>query len=150
MLASKGDYFLICDADLSTPIEELGNFLKYDADIIIGSRALKSSKVKTTFYKKIMGRFGNLLINLLAVRGIKDTQCGFKLFKKKCKILFEKQTIDRWGFDFEILHMAQKKGFSVKEKPVIWRSYQKSKVKFTDYFKTLYELMKIVLNDIKG
>jgi dolichyl-phosphate beta-glucosyltransferase len=152
MLAGEGDYLLFTDADLSTPIEELDKFLNYtDYDIIIGSRALKESKVTTKSHKKLLGKAANLLINLLAVRGIKDTQCGFKLFKQKiAKQLFSRQLINRFGFDFEILFLAQKKGYSIKELPVMWVNAEGSKVKPTDYFRTFGELLKIRINQIKG
>jgi dolichyl-phosphate beta-glucosyltransferase len=153
MLIAKGDYLLFTDADLSTPIEEIDSFLgdikKYD--IVVASRALPQSEVKSSWYKILLGRIGNALISMLAVKSIKDTQCGFKLFTKKAaKTIFPKQTVDRWGFDFEILHIAQKLGFRIKERPVHWKATQKSKVKTTDYLKTLLELINIKLNDIRG
>jgi dolichyl-phosphate beta-glucosyltransferase len=135
----------LCDADLSTPIEELDKFLSYagEYDIVIGSRAMSGSSVETSLVKKLLGRFGNLMIGVLLIHGIKDTQAGFKLFSSKTKVVFEKQTVDRWGFDFEILHLAQRLGFKIKEIPVKWINAEGSKVKPTDYFKTLGELLKI-------
>jgi dolichyl-phosphate beta-glucosyltransferase len=153
MLMAKGEYVLFLDADLSTPIEELGEFLKLikKYDVVIGSRAIKGSKVKTSWYRKLLGRIGNFFISILAVKNIKDTQCGFKLFRKEAaKKIFEKQTINGWGFDFEILHIAQKLGFSIKEQPVNWTLGKESKVKLTDYPKTLIELFKIWINELKG
>ncbi len=153
ILMATGDYILFADADLSTPIEELKTFLplikKYD--IVIGSRAARGARVTSAWYKILLGRIGNVFISWLAVKEIKDTQCGFKLFRAKiAREIFEKQTINRWGFDFEILHIAQKKRYSIKEQPVHWRIAQKSKVKLGDYLKTLLELIKIKINDIQG
>ena len=154
MLAAKGDYMYLCDSDLSTPIEELDNFLKYkeEYDIVIGSRALAQSNVKTSLLRKFLGRFGNFLINAILIKDLKDTQAGFKLFNRKCKILFEKQRIERWGFDFEILYLAERLKFRVKELPVEWEHKEDSRVKPLDYFKTLSELIKIRLTkyDLNG
>ncbi len=150
VLAARGDLIFMCDADLSMPITELDKFLKHKEDIVIGSRALKQSEVKTGFIKKILGRIGHGIISLLIIKNIKDTQCGFKLFKKDCKKIFEKQTIDRWGFDFEILFLARKLGFGIKEIPIKWTNSHGSKVKMSDYPKTLLEVLKIRLNDIRG
>lgn len=147
ILAAKGEYMYLCDADGSTPIQELEKFLelKEEYDIVIGSRALAESDVETSFLKKFLGRMGNLMISVLLIRGIKDTQAGYKLFNKKAKVLFENQTIDRWGFDFEILYLAQKLDFKIKEIPVQWENREFSHVKPSDYFKTLVELIKIRL-----
>ena len=154
VLASKGGLILVCDADLSTPINELDKFLKYadEYDIIIGSRALKESRIliKQPYCKILLGKLGNLMIRVLAVHGIKDTQCGFKLFKSKAKELFERQAINRWGWDFEILFMAQRKGYKIKELPVSWLNRKESRVKMLDYPKTLLELIRIRMNSLMG
>jgi dolichyl-phosphate beta-glucosyltransferase len=152
VLKSKGDVILFTDCDLSTPIQELNNFLKIidNYDIIIGSRALNRSQVKIRLFKKILGKIGNMFISIF-VKNIKDTQCGFKLFKRNTiNKIFTKQTINRWGFDFEILFLAQKYNFKIKEEPVKWTEDKESKVKLTDYPKTLLELIKIKYNDING
>lgn len=154
ILVSKGEIILITDCDLSTPIEEFDKLITYinDYEIVIGSRALPESdvQVRQSLYKVILGKLGNLLIRLIAVKGIKDTQCGFKIFKKSTKIIFEKQTIKRWGFDFEVLFLAQKFNFKIKEVPVIWINDTRSKVRLSSYPKTLWELFKIRINDIRG
>ncbi len=153
MLLANGDYALFTDADLSTPIEELDTFLsliqKYD--IVIGSRALKGARVQNRWYRALLGKIGNVFISLIAVKGIRDTQCGFKLFRRSTiHPLFTKQTIDRFGFDFEILHIAQKKRYSIKEQPVTWINSRDTKVTILDYPKTLFELLKIEFNDLLG
>ncbi len=150
---AKGDYILYMDADMSTPLEELKIFLQYikKYDIVIASRKTPDSLVKTRFYKKILGRISHLPIKLLLVNDIKDTQCGFKLFKKEvAKRLFKMQKIMRWGFDFEILFLAQKNGYVIKEKGVRWVEDKNSKVKLIDYPKTMIELFKIKYYDYKG
>ena len=114
MLAAKKDYVLFMDADNSTKIQEIEKFktsIKTGADIVIGSRALKSSIItkKQNFIRIFIGKFGNFLIQLFLIKGIKDTQCGFKLFKKEVsQKLFYQQKIDGWGFDVEILVLAKK------------------------------------------
>lgn len=147
ILAANFSLILFSDADFSTPIEELDKFLTYldQYDIIIGSRGMKDSQISIhqPFFKEWLGRLGNKSIQILLLPGIADTQCGFKLFKKKASIVFTKQTIWRWGFDFEILWLARQMGFKIKEIPVLWKNDQRSKVKSLDYLKTLGELLKI-------
>jgi len=104
MLAAKKKYVLFSDADLSTPIEELEKFSKFKEkyDIIIASRALKQSNIKESqpFYRVLMGKTFNLIVNLVLFLGIHDTQCGFKLFSRKsAQEIFKKQTFERFSFD---------------------------------------------------
>ncbi|PIS42879.1 MAG: hypothetical protein COT24_01205 [Candidatus Kerfeldbacteria bacterium CG08_land_8_20_14_0_20_40_16] len=150
MLKARFTVVLFSDADFSTPIEDLEKLLPYlkEYDIVIGSRGMKESQVSVhqPFYKEWLGKLGNKFIQLLIVPGIKDTQCGFKMFKKETLIIFRKQTIERWGFDFEILMLAKRMGFKIKEVPVKWRNDFRSKVRFFDYLKTLGELLKIKWN----
>lgn len=153
--ASIGEAVLFLDADYSTKIEELDNFLpqlKQGYDIIIGSRALPDSQILASqpFFKVAIGKLGNLLIQLLAVPGILDTQCGFKLFSKKSLIIFDKQTITGWLFDVELLSLARKYNFKILELPIKWENNKFSRVRPADYFKTLAELIKITLNDLRG
>lgn len=155
MAAVAGDLLLFIDADYSTSIDELDKFFPYfdsGYDIVIGSRGLKESNVivPQNKIKVILGRFGNKLIQLLAVRGITDTQCGFKAFNRRAVILFSLLTINRWGFDFELLYLANKFGFKTKELPVTWKNDRDSKVKWYSYFFTLIELIKIKINNLKG
>lgn len=150
VLSAKHDYVLFMDADLSTPIEEISSLQKYATqyDIVIASRAMTDSKIKNPqlFFRRLFGLFGKKIIGLFAVRGIKDTQCGFKLFKKDiARKLFEKQKINRWGFDFEIMFLAQKFGYCIKEVPVVWYARIESKLKFKDYITTLFELISLRL-----
>lgn len=150
VLNAKYDHVLFMDADLSTSIEELSSLQKYadEYDIVIASRAMTDSRIENLqpFFRRLFGLFGKKIIGLFVVRGIKDTQCGFKLFKKEAaRKLFEKQKINRWGFDFEILFLAQKFGYSIKEVPVVWYARIESKLKFKDYITTLLELISLRL-----
>ena len=153
MREAVGDLKLFMDADNSTKISELDNFLpkiRQGYSVVIASRALKESQVKPqVWFKVLAGKIGNKLIQLLVIPGVRDTQCGFKLFTKEAAALFAKQTIDRWGFDFEILFLAKREQFKILEMPIVWINHSDSRVKTWDYFKTFIELIKIRLNDLQ-
>ena len=157
MLHAERDYLLFSDADLSTPIEEIEKFLpwlKEGYDVVIASRALKGSdiKIKQPFYRVFIGKTFNKIVQIIATRGIKDTQCGFKLFTKKAaKRIFPKQKLERFGFDVEILYLTKKFGFKIKEVPVIWINAEGSKVSpIKDSIDMLKDLFIIRLNDLLG
>jgi dolichyl-phosphate beta-glucosyltransferase len=150
MLAAKGQYLLFSDADLSTPIEEVRRFLKFleaGDDIVIGSRALEDSKVEIhqSFHRELMGRIYNLIARALSFKGIMDSQCGFKCFKSAvAKDLFALQKISGFSFDAEILFLAQKKGYKIREEPVIWRNSSQSRVQLIkDPIAMFFDLLKI-------
>ena len=155
MLAAQGQWRLLMDADGSTDIKEIDKLLKYiqNYEVIIGSRYLdkKSIKIKQPLNRRIVSRLGNVIVRV--VLGIKsvDTQCGFKLFSGDAtERIFPKQTIDRWGFDVEILAIAIKLGYKIKEVPVDWFDAEGSLVKKTAIFKTLKEIWQVKINLIKG
>ncbi len=153
MLLAQGDLVLMTDADLSTPIEELDRFLRLveTADVVIGSRALPGAAVQTVWYRKLLGRLGHLMIAALAVRGITDTQCGFKLFRREAVAkVFPKQTLERYGFDFEVLFLAQRQGLRIHEEPVRWVNDPLSKVRWRDYPGTLAEVLHVAWNRVRG
>lgn len=154
MLAAKGEIILLTDADLSVPIIEflkLLQFLSPETPIVIGSRGLNESNVKNSFIKVLLGKIGNLFIQIL-LPGIHDSQCGFKLFlNKPAKILFSKQKLNGFGFDFEVLFLARKLNLGIVELPITWRSTdRKSSVRFYHYFLTLAELFKVMYNALTG
>ncbi len=144
---ATGDLILFIDADNATPIEELTKFLKIDADVVIGSRYLPESRIerKQSKLRIFIGRLGNLVISFLVIKNIKDTQCGFKLFKKTvAKELFSELQTYRFGFDIEILARAQKKRMKIVEVPVTWLHNNNSRVRpIRDALKTLSDLIKI-------
>jgi dolichyl-phosphate beta-glucosyltransferase len=154
--AARGAVVLFMDADNATPLSEYEKFkplLKEGAGVVVGSRAVDRSQVKIPqpLYRQALGRLANLLIQVMAVPGIKDTQCGFKAFTRKAALgIFPRQTIHRFGFDFELLFLARKYGFPVREVPVQWFNSPASKVRMGDYPHTLIELFTIRLNDWKG
>lgn len=123
MLEAKGDFILFLDADMSTPINQLKQCLKEKTDVVIGSRALKDSviSVHQPFYREILGKTFNKLVQLFAVPGIWDTQCGFKLFSKKAaKEIFSRARLNGFSFDVEALYLARRLGFKIREVPVVW------------------------------
>lgn len=155
-LDAQGEVVLFMDADNATPLSEFEKFrpfLKDGIEVMVGSRAKDRSQVKIPqpLYRQALGRLANLLIQIMVVPGIWDTQCGFKAFARKAaRRIFTLQTIQRFGFDFELLFIAHKSGFSMKEVPVQWFNSPYSKVRFGDYFHTLFELFTIRWNELKG
>ena len=158
MLASKGKYALLTDADLSSPIEEMpkleravieGNF-----DLALGSRGVEGSLVEIhqPWIREIGGKAFNQLMRLVTGLPYLDTQCGFKLLKMSCcRDLFERQTIEDFGFDVEILYLAKKMGLRAKEVPVVWRHREGSKVRLgRDALSTIRGLFRIRWNDWRG
>lgn len=149
---ASGEYILMTDADHSTPIEELDRFipLMNEFDIIIGSRYLKDShvKIKQPLTRVLIGRIGNALIQLFLINNIKDTQCGFKLFKHAtAKNVFALQKVHRWGFDMEIIAIAQSLDYKIKEIPVSWFDSPESRFRpLKDCLYTFLELLYIKLN----
>lgn len=133
-LEAKGAHVLFCDADLATPIEEVEKlmpFVREGYDVVIGSRALDASDIRARQprLRETMGKTFNVIVQMLAMRGIRDTQCGFKLFTRKAADrLFPLQTIDGFAFDVELLVLAQKLGLRVREVPVVWFHVEASKV----------------------
>jgi dolichyl-phosphate beta-glucosyltransferase len=132
--ASRGDTVLVTDADLSTPIEELGKLesaLAAGAGVAIGSRSIKGSRVELSqpIYRVLMGKAFNVLVQIVLLPGIWDTQCGFKLFRGDiAREVFEGLTTDGFGYDPEVLFLAKKKGVKIAEVPVVWRNSAPTKV----------------------
>ncbi len=125
MLKARGRYLLFADADNSTPIEQADKLLKYieKYEVVIGSRYNNGGREARPqpIHRIIGSRALNLIIQLLTVPGIKDTQCGFKLFQREAaKKIFQRQTFERFSFDIEILAIAKKCGFRVYEAGIMW------------------------------
>lgn len=134
MLEAAGEYVLMCDADLATPIEELDGFRKYmeaGADVVIASRPLRESQLvrRQPIYREMAGRAFNLAVQIMAVPGIHDTQCGFKFFTREAaQQLFSMSVRQGWDFDIEILFLARRFGYRIAEVPVHWYHRDGSKV----------------------
>lgn len=154
---AEGNHILFMDADNATHIEEVGEFWPYfkkGFDVVIGSRHIKGSKivVEQPWYRKLLGRAANLLIQIVILHGIKDTQCGFKAFTRKAaREIFAVQEIAGWGFDMEILVIARKWGYKIKEMPVSWYNIGESRLRpIKAALRTLKDLFRIKWNSITG
>lgn len=155
-LAARGERVLFSDADLSTPIEEVEKLLSLmeEADVAIASRALADSDVTVhqPWYREGMGRMFNVIVQTFALRGIRDTQCGFKCFTREaaravCQLL----TCDRFAFDVEMLYLARKQGFIIREAPVTWINSEKSTVcPVSDSASMILDVLRIRWNDLRG
>lgn len=149
MLEAQGEYRFICDADLSMPIEEIVKFLppnSVDGDVVIGTREGKGARrIGEPFKRHMMGRVFNLIIKLTILPGYEDTQCGFKMFTKRAaEDLFAIQKLNGIGFDIELIYLARKKGYKIKEVPITWYYDADSRMRlFKDSLKALLEIWQI-------
>ncbi len=156
MLQARGEYGFICDADLAMPITELPKFLPPQQNgyqVAIGSREVEGSiRYDEPAYRHLMGRVYNWLIKVMAVPGFEDTQCGFKCFHTSVmEDLFSHQTIDGWGFDVELLYVAQKRGYRIVEVPIDWHYQTESKVRpIQDTIGMIHDLIRVRQNDRLG
>ncbi len=125
MLAARGDYRFMCDVDLSMPIDEVPRFLPPQTrgyDLVIASRQGAGAKrVGEPRLRYLMGRVHSTIVKLIAIRGFKDTQCGFKMFSRQAaEDLFRVQQIEGIGFDVELLLIARSRGYTIQQIPVTW------------------------------
>ncbi|MCY4537090.1 MAG: glycosyltransferase family 2 protein [Chloroflexi bacterium] len=125
MQAAKGEWRFICDADLSMRIEEIVRFLPPASDgfdLIIASReAPGAQRVDEPEYRHMIGRINNWIIKLAALADFEDTQCGFKMFSRSAALdLFGVQKMNGIGFDVELLYIAKRRGYKIKEVPITW------------------------------
>jgi len=157
MLSARGRIVLFSDADLSSPIEEAPKLLQAlagGADIAIGSRWLRAETQtqRQPLYRQVFGRVFNLLLRLTLGLQFKDTQCGFKAFKRPAvQAIFPLQKIERWGFDPEILFLARKFGFKVQEVPVAWGHSGGTRINpLIDGSRMFLEMLHIRWNDLTG
>jgi dolichyl-phosphate beta-glucosyltransferase len=157
MGVSRGAYTLFADADLSLPIEDADRFLETlqaGTDVAIGSRAVPgaSERGEQQRLRQSMSRIFNRLVRSLAVRGMRDTQCGFKAFKGDvARALFSVQRIDGFGFDVEVLRIAQRRGYRIEEVPVTCDYHPSSSVRqFRHAASMILDLLRIVWHDRRG
>jgi dolichyl-phosphate beta-glucosyltransferase len=157
MLSSEGRLRLFADADGATPIVELERLeraMAAGADIAVASRAVKDQSVSVcgSLHRKIMGTAFNLIVQTLAVPGIRDTQCGFKLFTEQAvDQTFRLQRIDGFGFDVETLFLASKFNLKVAEVPVNWNNIPGTKVSLLcDSYKMLRDIFIVRMNDLRS
>jgi glycosyltransferase involved in cell wall biosynthesis len=157
MLQALGEVVLFTDSDLSAPIEEaerLFDAIAAGADIAIGSRWLESGRQthRQPLYRQFFGRCFNAVTRAVMGLPFADTQCGIKAFTREAaQTVFQLQTIERWGFDPEILFIALKRGFRVVEVPVSWAHDERSRVSYLkDGLKMLEEIAIIRWNALRG
>ena len=147
VLASRGEWVLITDADLSTPIEDLERLERRtsEADVVLGSRAVAESEIvrHQPIYRELMGKSFNLIIRSIGLVGLHDTQCGFKLFRGPvARELFERTKVDHFAFDVEVVWLAQKAGHRVVEEGVTWEDSPNSRVSpIGDSWKMLVDVL---------
>ena len=157
MLEAKGEWRLFSDADLSTPIDELdklwGRLSESGAQIAIGSRALDRSLigVHQPGFRESAGRIFNAVMRGVTGLPFADTQCGFKLFREDAaREVFARQTLERFGFDVEVLFVARKLGYKAVEVPVRWNHAEGSKVGMFTGLHAFGELAEVRFNDLMG
>lgn len=168
IMKAQGEYIYMADADLSTPITELKKLSVWskdqDFDIVVASReGIGAERVGEPAYRHVMGRVFNFWVQLIALPGIQDSQCGFKLFKKKAaKDIFSRLQI--YGsdskqikgayfgaWDVEVLYLARKLGYTVKQVPVTWVHVKTTRISpIRDSFKMALDVVKVRINDVKG
>ena len=157
MLAARLGHVLFTDADLSTPIEETGKLraaLAGGADVAIGSRRLARSDVQVhqPWLRELAGRTFSRLVSLLLLPGIRDSQCGFKAFRRPAaREVFARQRLQGFGFDAEVLWLTRRLGYRVAEVPIVWRDDRRSNVRLLrDSGGMLLDLGRVRLNAWMG
>jgi dolichyl-phosphate beta-glucosyltransferase len=156
MLEARGKAVLMADADLATPIEELGKLLPHlsnGVQVAIGSRKMPGARIEVhqPVLREAMGRVFTLLVNVLVVRA-SDVTCGFKLFTREAaNAIFSRLTIDDWSFDAEVLYIARRLGYRTREVPVMWRDVAGTKVhRGLDALRSLRGIGRILWNGVRG
>jgi len=155
-LEARGDVILFTDADLSSPIEEAEKLFAalQSHDVAIGSRAVDRSliEVRESLFREFAGIIFNKIVRLILRLPFVDTQCGFKAFRReRCRIIFEQQTIERFGFDPELLYLARHHGLSTKEVPVRWAHSPATKVSMIrDSVQMFLDVVVIRWNALRG
>lgn len=162
---AKGEIMLFTDFDQATPLSEIEKLLPFfpEHDIVIGSRQMPGAKrEKEPFHRHLMGIVFNLIVQTIAVRGIWDTQAGFKMFKtdvaktlfKELKVYGKAKKVSGalvTAFDVELLFIARKRGYKIKEVPIIWHHVATTRVSpLKDSVRMFRDVLKVRLNDIKG
>jgi len=156
MLAAKGVYRFMCDADISMPVEEIAKFIPpalNNFDIVIASREAKGAvRYNEPPYRHLGGRAINFLIQLFILPGLNDTQCGFKCFSAKVtEDIFHLQTLHGWSFDIELLYIARRHKYTVQEIPIHWVHHPETKVSAVrDAIRMIQDIFRIHANARRG
>ena len=148
MLSARGEYRFLCDADLSMPVRELPRFLppQVHADVAIGTReGLGARRVGEPILRHLAGRVFNNVVQGLAISGIEDTQCGFKMFTAQAAAaIFPQVSVEGWAFDIEVLWIARKRGFTIAQVPIEWHYREESRLDLVrDGFGMLRDVLRI-------
>jgi len=151
VLASRGEWVLVSDADLSTPIDEYDRLAAIaraeNLDVVIGSRALPGSRVEVSQHivRRVLGEVFNIILRRMTGLPYRDTQCGFKLLRRsRVEAVFAEMVIDGFAFDVELLYLCERRGLRVKEVPVTWRNSPRSTVSVIGSPpKMLFDLMRL-------
>jgi dolichyl-phosphate beta-glucosyltransferase len=156
MLSARGNFVIFADADNSTPIWQAEKLLQAadERTVVIGSRYVPGSqiKIKQPFYRVVGSRFLNLIIRIILLPDIKDTQCGFKLFPQ-CAVaeIFPKLRLTRFSFDLEVLALAKALGYRIKEVPIEWEDSPHSTVDpVKDGLKLLRDAIRVKIHLMRG
>lgn len=156
MMEGRGEYLLIYDADMAMPVREISKFLPpalTGCEVAIASREAPGAvRYHEPWYRHLMGRVFNLLVRLLAVPGVQDTQCGYKCFQRQAaRDIFTTQRIDGWAFDVEILHIALLRGYRIVEVPIEWHYGEGSRISpLRDSWNMVREVLRIRRNGRSG
>ena len=156
MLEATGDYRFMCDADLSMPIEEVTKFIPpalNNFDIAIASREAKGAvRYNEPRYRHLGGRAINFIIQLFILPSLNDTQCGFKCFSAKVvEDIFNLQTLNGWSFDIELLYIARRRKYSIKEIPIHWVHHPDTKISAVrDALRMIQDIFRIHANAWRG
>jgi len=152
MLEAQGRFRLFMDADNSTTLDHVERFWPFfedGHDVVIGSRDVRGAHigVHQPWYKELAGNVGNVIIRALVVPGVKDTQAGFKMLSRRsAEDVMPRLTVDRWGFDVELLAVARRRGYRIKEVAINWVNAPNSKVGALTYFEVLGEVCQVRRN----
>jgi glycosyltransferase involved in cell wall biosynthesis len=156
MLEAQGEYLFMCDADLSMPVKEISKFIPpalSDFNIAIASREAQGSmRYNEPRYRHIGGRGINYIIQALILPGLNDTQCGFKCFSANiAKDIFKLQTLEGWSFDIELLYIARRRNYRVREIPIDWYYHPETKVSAVrDALRMIRDIFQIHANAWRG
>lgn len=157
LLHSLGEIVMFTDADLSAPIEEAEDLfaaIASGADIAIGSRWLERARqtIRQPLYRQFFGRCFNAVTHMVMGLPFADTQCGFKAFTRTAaQTIFQLQTIERWGFDPEILFIALKRGYKIVEVPVSWAHDERTRISYLkDGMRMLQDIAIVRWNALRG
>jgi glycosyltransferase involved in cell wall biosynthesis len=156
MMAARGGVVLFADADLSWSPDDLSRFLRLvgdDTPAVIGSReGFGARRIGEPIYRHLMGRIFNRFVQALAVPGIEDSQCGFKAFRRDAaRVVFDRQRIDGFGFDVEVLYLLRRLGYGIRVVPLRWEHKSNSRVApVRDTLRMVSDVLRVRVNGWRG